>query len=110
MLRCLQGPRRCLASADFVAAQSVLRLLLAQLSLPTVPPVLAQEVAVPTSRASSARRCYASENWLRPSTELVAPWTTDILTTVFQWVRRKGNPGMDYIDMELAGMIEWMFS
>ena len=33
-----------------------------------------------------------------------------ILTTVFQWVRRKGNPGMDYIHMELAGMIEWMFS
>ena len=41
--------------------------------------------------------------------ELLAPWTTDILTIVFQWVTRKGNPGLDYIYMEPAGMIEWMF-
>ena len=78
MLRCLQSTGLCLASADFVAAQSVLRLLLAKLSLPTVPPVLAQEVAVPTCSASSARRCYASANCFRPATELVAPRTTDI--------------------------------
>ena len=44
MLRCLQGPRRSLASAVFVVPRSVLRVLLAelpvQLSLRSVPSVL----------------------------------------------------------------------
>ena len=77
-LRCLESTGMCLASADFVAAQSVLRNLLAQLSLPTEHPVLAQGVADPTWSASSARRCYVSAYCFRPATELVAPRTTNI--------------------------------